>query len=407
MAPAQTRTTRAVVPAAPIRGPLLASLLACAVTAALLGLGAWLGWWFLPFAAGIVAGAGPWRTLPALGLVVLAVVVGWGAALWWPALSGAPAGATARVIAALAGLPRTPPSAWPPPCSSASSRPSSPSGSPAPSPTACGAPPPAEYSAGVASPGSVNPVSNAVPASQVSAILLDAGGVLVFPEPDRLLPPLRAAGVDPDLATLERAHYRAMAIQDAEALPPVRESWWRNYLLGYVAACGVGPKTGPNCSRPRWPSGSGDTPGPTSASGPWTACGRWPPSACRWAWSPTRTAAWRATCAAWASATSRPPPTGQDPSAGVAMGVILDSAVVGVAKPDPAIFRIALDALGVPADRSVLHVGDSLRYDVAGALAAGLQPVHMDPYGFCPAPDGHPHVRSLAELAGPSISNQR
>jgi hypothetical protein len=33
------------------------------------------------------------------------VLAGWGAALGWPALSGAPAGATARVIAALAGLP--------------------------------------------------------------------------------------------------------------------------------------------------------------------------------------------------------------------------------------------------------------------------------------------------------------
>ena len=87
------------------RGPLLAWLLVWAVTAALLGLGAGLGWWFLPFAAGIAAGAGPWRTLPALGLTVLAVVAGWGAALWWPAPAGAPAGATARVIAALAGLP--------------------------------------------------------------------------------------------------------------------------------------------------------------------------------------------------------------------------------------------------------------------------------------------------------------
>jgi hypothetical protein len=87
------------------RGPVLAWLTACAVTAALLGLGAGFGWWFLPFAAGLAAGAGPWRTLPALGLVVLAVAVGWGAALWWPALSGAPAGATARAIAALAGLP--------------------------------------------------------------------------------------------------------------------------------------------------------------------------------------------------------------------------------------------------------------------------------------------------------------
>jgi putative hydrolase of the HAD superfamily len=89
------------------------------------------------------------------------------------------------------------------------------------------------------------------------------------------------------------------------------------------------------------------------------------------------------------------------------MGVILDSAVVGVAKPDPGIFRIALDALNVPADVSVLHVGDSLRYDVAGAVAAGLQPVHMDPYGLCPAPGGHQHITSLTELARALISTQR
>jgi putative hydrolase of the HAD superfamily len=82
----------------------------------------------------------------------------------------------------------------------------------------------------------------------------------------------------------------------------------------------------------------------------------------------------------------------------VPMGVIIDSAVVGVAKPDPAIFAIALNALNVPAGPNVLHVGDSLRYDVAGAVAAGLQPVHMDPYGLCPAPDDHPHIRRLADL---------
>jgi hypothetical protein len=80
-------------------------LAVCAAAAALLGLGAAYGLWFLPFVAGIAAGAGPWRARPALGLVVLAVAVGWGAALWWPALSGAPVGATARTVAALAGLP--------------------------------------------------------------------------------------------------------------------------------------------------------------------------------------------------------------------------------------------------------------------------------------------------------------
>ncbi len=87
------------------RGAVWAWLTACAVTAALLGLGAAFGLWWLPFAAGIAAGAAPWRARCALGLVLVAVLAGWGAALWWPALTGAPAGATARTVAALAGLP--------------------------------------------------------------------------------------------------------------------------------------------------------------------------------------------------------------------------------------------------------------------------------------------------------------
>jgi hypothetical protein len=80
-------------------------LAVCAACAALLGLGASFGAWYLPFVAGILAGAGPWRARPALGLVMLAVAAGWSAAFWWPALSGAPMTATARSVAALAGLP--------------------------------------------------------------------------------------------------------------------------------------------------------------------------------------------------------------------------------------------------------------------------------------------------------------
>jgi hypothetical protein len=87
------------------RGAAWAWLTACAATAALLGLGAAFGLWWLPFAAGIAAGAAPWRARSALGLVLVAVLAGWGVALWWPALTGAPAGATARAVAALAGLP--------------------------------------------------------------------------------------------------------------------------------------------------------------------------------------------------------------------------------------------------------------------------------------------------------------
>ena len=44
---------------------------------------------------------------------------------------------------------------------------------------------------------------------------------------------------------------------------------------------------------------------------------------------------------------------------------------VGYGKPHPAIFRAALDAVGVPADRA-LHVGDSYAKDVLGAEGVGM-----------------------------------
>jgi HAD superfamily hydrolase (TIGR01549 family) len=47
---------------------------------------------------------------------------------------------------------------------------------------------------------------------------------------------------------------------------------------------------------------------------------------------------------------------------------------IGVAKPDGRIFQHACSLLNLPASQ-VLHVGDDLDLDVAGALAAGLQAV--------------------------------
>ena len=46
----------------------------------------------------------------------------------------------------------------------------------------------------------------------------------------------------------------------------------------------------------------------------------------------------------------------------------------GVAKPNPRLFEIALAACGVTADHAI-HVGDDLTGDVAGARAAGIQPI--------------------------------
>ncbi|MDQ3808925.1 MAG: HAD family hydrolase [Chloroflexota bacterium] len=82
---------------------------------------------------------------------------------------------------------------------------------------------------------------------------------------------------------------------------------------------------------------------------------------------------------------------------GVPVLAIVDSHVVGVAKPAAEIFRHALEPLGVqPGD--AVYVGDTVRYDVAGARAAGLTPIHFDPLELCPARADHGHVRRLEEL---------
>src|SRR5262249_5769603 len=56
---------------------------------------------------------------------------------------------------------------------------------------------------------------------------------------------------------------------------------------------------------------------------------------------------------------------------GAAFDLVVDSGVVGVEKPDPGIFRVALDRFGLRAERA-LHLGDNFSTDVLGARAAGI-----------------------------------
>jgi len=80
------------------------------------------------------------------------------------------------------------------------------------------------------------------------------------------------------------------------------------------------------------------------------------------------------------------------------VAAIIDSAIVGWSKPDARIFAPALETLGVdPAE--AFYVGDSERIDVAGALAAGVNPVHFDPYSLCRNPAAHEHLDSLGDIA--------
>ena len=67
---------------------------------------------------------------------------------------------------------------------------------------------------------------------------------------------------------------------------------------------------------------------------------------------------------------------------GVPVLAIIDSGVVGVAKPAAEIFRHALEPIGVEPEQA-LYVGDTVRYDVRGARAAGLVPGPLRPVSSC------------------------
>lgn len=75
---------------------------------------------------------------------------------------------------------------------------------------------------------------------------------------------------------------------------------------------------------------------------------------------------------------------------------VIDSTVVGTAKPDRRIFEIALERAGATATETV-HVGDALANDVGGARAAGITPIHFDPPRLCRARD-HRHIRTLSGI---------
>ena len=76
--------------------------------------------------------------------------------------------------------------------------------------------------------------------------------------------------------------------------------------------------------------------------------------------------------------------------------VIIDSAHVGVEKPDPAIFRTGLDAMQVQPSESV-YVGDVYAIDVLGARSVGMRAILIDPFGVYDHQDC-PHISSLSEL---------
>ncbi|MGH7895251.1 MAG: HAD family hydrolase [Candidatus Binatia bacterium] len=79
--------------------------------------------------------------------------------------------------------------------------------------------------------------------------------------------------------------------------------------------------------------------------------------------------------------------------------LVIDSALVGIHKPDPAIYTLAAERLGLPPG-TILHVGDSWERDVAPARQIGMQAAWLaSPTAAMPAqPAAIWRLGSLMEL---------
>jgi putative hydrolase of the HAD superfamily len=82
--------------------------------------------------------------------------------------------------------------------------------------------------------------------------------------------------------------------------------------------------------------------------------------------------------------------------AGDVFEVSVISGLVGVEKPDPRIYEIALEQAGVE-PQAAAHVGDSVRLDVEPATSVGIKAVLLDRSGTHPDV-GWPTIRTLEEL---------
>ena len=219
------------------------------------------------------------------------------------------------------------------------------------------------------------------------AVLLDVGGIFHLPDHDRILPALTAVGIDARAEDLDRAHYAGVAGID-DFLEGDR-SVWMAYQRSYARACGSPDERVEEIAEAMLAT--------FQAGAVWTRVIEESVAALR----ELKALGLRLAVVSNADGTVeqqlRDDGIGQvGPGPGIELDAVLDSAVVGVSKPDPKIFRLALDRLGVAADRA-LHVGDIVGADVDGARAAGITPVLMDPFDLHPDLDVI-RVRSLSEV---------
>jgi putative hydrolase of the HAD superfamily len=256
-----------------------------------------------------------------------------------------------------------------------------------------------EYGTVDGGPGAVtDAVTDAVIDAVIDAVVLDVGGVFLIPHPEPLAAVLAAHGITIDPALIERAHYTGTGALDICVEP---DGHFDCYLAALAGALGV--------------------PADQVARATEILVAHWAtPEAARWSWHvPGSREALRElveaghTVAILSNADGTVEAQLREQGIcqvgegdGAQVVCIADSTIVGIAKPDPRIFYHVAEAIGVQPERC-LYVGDTVRFDVIGARAAGFHPYHFDPHDLCGSTDVHPHVRSLTEIAALARATRR
>ena len=230
----------------------------------------------------------------------------------------------------------------------------------------------------------------------IKAVFLDVGGVFHLPTEERLREALRGAGFELPADGLARAHYAGMTGHDRGRGDYSR--LMEPYVVEMVRALEV-PDAQVEAAR-------------TAVLTALTTPGAWAGHIRDSIEELTRLAATGVRIAIVSNSDGTVAArlreegicqVGEGP--GVAVDAIVDSGTVGIDKPDPRIWEPALAATGVTPEEAV-HVGDSLLTDVGGAQAAGIRPIHFDPFRLCEH-DDHLHAERLADVTRMVLESRR
>jgi putative hydrolase of the HAD superfamily len=201
-------------------------------------------------------------------------------------------------------------------------------------------------------------------------LLFDAGGTLVFPDPTILIAEAWNHGIRLTHPQLWRGYYRLIynldhQARDHGAFPA--DPWPRGYAHALFETLGIRGPAAEAAARSVWAR--------HALKNLWTFTFDWVEEAL------TRLAGQGVRMAVVSNSDGRTEEVLRDLGLARYFERIFDSKLLGLEKPDPAIFRhILAEVRQRPSD--VLHVGDIYEVDVRGANRVGIPALHLDPLGL-------------------------